>query len=1622
MHTTFVRRVGAPLALSAIALLSAAPRANAATRLDWRVGGGFLDGGPVGEYFANESLNGAAAFTRRDVRIDFDWGSTLKPGGSISEAFQSVGNNNYSVRWTGRLKSRFSETYTFKVVCDDGVRLYARQSGAANWTTLINTWSNGVFTLTAPYTMNKANTYDLKLEYKEATGNAKCRLLWSSPSTPEEVIEAATSLGMRPPSDEEAMSDAFLGGSNFGELYPGNSTDPKKDGVLARDAAGWPAEDFTFLVRPADDRTVPGTYLVRFKGRADVTIHLVTGEQFQSLNGATNYGDTLQASSGTEGYDAASNTTTALVSIPAGQSSPWFQFTKTDRDGNFGGDGIADNDGLTAVTVQKPVAPSATTPHAAGELFDRGLKALWRRFTVTRWNDSNGAKLDDPNDGVNGTCFPDWAGRSRFLVPTQGVNHERKILWCNENGCDLWIQVYHHTLGDGAANAEYIRKLARLVRYGADTNGNPYTSFQAAPAFPGLNPNLKVYVEYSNEVPWNSAGQYPQSSWILQRADWEVTNSTAIGRILTFDGPATENQQRGRRYIAVRMKEISDIFREVWGDANMPGTAADPRVRPLLMGQYDNANIPRDTLYFLDRYYNNADGTNHVATARPVDYLLWSYGAASYYGCTNPYGEVDGFSWSNAGVESPALADGQAAIAPTNVTGWAFTGKGGVYRKAARTSLATGGNLVYTNGAAARAVYDFYGTGSEEVTVQDATTLEHVMKRPLVNGYRRAGQFVFSTQEDKYYPLILAPGGKYKFTGGTSVTLASTGVKSPSGANQVDLGFIYDPSEGSQGVFLAGTSSATVNLTLPESGAFGIIYDLAQIRDPNDVDGDGSAYPDTLNNPLDIFLVQGTNETRITARSRDDIDPRTGPWAHGDFGRHVDSFQRWGTAPFQASGSVRIRFKGTHADARYVVLLDNLRLASSAAIAESDMPVSGSATGENPTGDWVAQKRHQWTYAQAYGLHPGMYEGGWYPGGDWDRTPIQLYFSMKDPQARAVEEEVQALYAKVGVHFQCDYTLNLTIPYSDYNNPGRYERIKAWDTVLAGLPADEDNGMPPGTLFPTNSPWARDADTATGTVERRGGFFSWNVVVPEYGNYYLEAFTDRGASYKVFLDGSEVAATGTASNNRTSAMVNGLAKGIHNLRLQSTDAASFKVLNLAITRATSAAPTVDAGPSREIRLPLDTASLDGTVTDTDSTPQTRWSVYAAPAGARVVFGNSNAVDTTAQFDRPGDYVLRLAATDGPLTVSDLTGVSLEPAGTNQLRNSGFGNPAQFVPTDTWLESATDTGRGWMVVTDSRWNLDTNASVAVADGSGYRTMAQIVEDNSVTRSWQLLSFRAKNQGTGNTLNVHVFGVQTNKFLVPLADERGPLATDYQTPVGQRLLKAEVGANSYDWTEFRYPVDVGGGYRYLVILVFSDGVSGTEIQSVDDIELSGGKVAVLADGAFTGGFTTVGSWASSDSHAGAGWLIASPTNSRWNYDSARDWASADNSGVPTFAQIVRNHGALRGQERVAFDALNNSTAGKLKFYLWGVREPFRLNLYDINGPRKINPTNWNIPADAVLLVGDQAVGGEVYPWTVQEYPAVNFSNGFEYLAVQFFTESVDPALGRTQAVDNAVIGPE
>ncbi|HKN84179.1 MAG TPA: glycoside hydrolase family 3 C-terminal domain-containing protein [Pyrinomonadaceae bacterium] len=132
------------------------------------------------EYFTNQELRGPAATVRTDARIDFNWGR-YKPTPELSE-------NNFSVRWTGKLKPAESGKYTLGFTADDGARLYL------DGQLLIDAWaSNPNKTVTREVTLEAGRSYDLRMEYFQNTREAVAKLVWSYPHLAERLIDEAVS-------------------------------------------------------------------------------------------------------------------------------------------------------------------------------------------------------------------------------------------------------------------------------------------------------------------------------------------------------------------------------------------------------------------------------------------------------------------------------------------------------------------------------------------------------------------------------------------------------------------------------------------------------------------------------------------------------------------------------------------------------------------------------------------------------------------------------------------------------------------------------------------------------------------------------------------------------------------------------------------------------------------------------------------------------------------------------------------------------------------------------------------------------------------------------------------------------------------------------------------------------------------------------------------------------------------------------------------------------------------------------------------------------------------------------------------------------------------------------------
>jgi RHS repeat-associated protein len=123
------------------------------------------------------------------------------------------------------------------------------------------------------------------------------------------------------------------------------------------------------------------------------------------------------------------------------------------------------------------------------------------------------------------------------------------------------------------------------------------------------------------------------------------------------------------------------------------------------------------------------------------------------------------------------------------------------------------------------------------------------------------------------------------------------------------------------------------------------------------------------------------------------------------------------------------------------------------------------------------------------------------------------------------------------------------------------------------------------------------------------------------------------------------------------------APGLYVLRLTATDGQASASDEVAVeVRPANRAPLVDAGEDIVLETLASPAFLHGTVSD-DGLPsgalEVLWSVVSGPGDVR--FADPSSATTTASFSAPGDYVLRLAASDGELAAHDEVAVAVGSA-------------------------------------------------------------------------------------------------------------------------------------------------------------------------------------------------------------------------------------------------------------------------------------------------------------------------------------------------------------------------
>ncbi|HJQ24187.1 MAG TPA: PKD domain-containing protein, partial [Blastocatellia bacterium] len=151
------------------------------------------------------------------------------------------------------------------------------------------------------------------------------------------------------------------------------------------------------------------------------------------------------------------------------------------------------------------------------------------------------------------------------------------------------------------------------------------------------------------------------------------------------------------------------------------------------------------------------------------------------------------------------------------------------------------------------------------------------------------------------------------------------------------------------------------------------------------------------------------------------------------------------------------------------------------------------------------------------------------------------------------------------------------------------------------------------------------------------------------------------------------------------------APGTYVLRLNASDSALTASADVTVTvTAINQAPVVSAGADQAINLPTNQVTLNGTASDdglpAGGTLTTTWTKVSGPGA--ITFANAAQLATTASFDVPGTYVLRLTASDSDLSSSDDLIVSINQVPTV---NAGADQTITLPSAATLNGTATDDG-------------------------------------------------------------------------------------------------------------------------------------------------------------------------------------------------------------------------------------------------------------------------------------------------------------------------------------------
>ncbi len=201
--------------------------------------------------------NTGLSTSRIDATVNFDW--------DIDAPADGIGADHFTVRWEGVVEAQTDELYAIHVISDDGARLWI------DGQLLIDGWSDhAAQQLTTQLPMQRGQKHAIKLEFYERTREAIAKLLWSTPTIPQQPIPQSQ-LYSRPSTETDALAsaDAQSGNATSGEAQSNSKNIPSIQPVtgqkaVVRAASGPVITGYDIIA------TVPGAAAIARLGRWEI--------------------------------------------------------------------------------------------------------------------------------------------------------------------------------------------------------------------------------------------------------------------------------------------------------------------------------------------------------------------------------------------------------------------------------------------------------------------------------------------------------------------------------------------------------------------------------------------------------------------------------------------------------------------------------------------------------------------------------------------------------------------------------------------------------------------------------------------------------------------------------------------------------------------------------------------------------------------------------------------------------------------------------------------------------------------------------------------------------------------------------------------------------------------------------------------------------------------------------------------------------------------------------------------------------------------------------------------------------------------------------------------------------